>query len=298
MTVYKSGFVAVIGRPNVGKSTLVNALVGQKVAIVSSKPQTTRNRIVAVVHRDDGQLVLLDTPGLHRPKHRLGDYMVAVARRSLEAVDAVMHVVDASAEVGPGDVHISGLLARSEARFLLVLNKVDLLEGADCDQAGAAYGALARYQARFPVSALSGTGLSQLEDALFDLLPPGPRYYPEDVVTDQPESFLVGELVREKVMELTREEIPHAVASVVEEFLPRPEGSVYVRVVIYVERESQKGIIIGRGGNLLKQVGSRARSELEALLGSAIYLDLWVKVKRDWRNQEAMLRSLGYSAKE
>lgn len=291
---FRSGFVAIIGRPNVGKSTLLNALVGRKLAIVSDKPQTTRNRILGVLTREDCQAVFLDTPGIHKPKHRLGEYMVKVARRALKEVDLIFHLVDATAPVGPGDRHIAGYLQEITTPVLLVLNKVDLVREGEIPAILEAYRGLHRYEAGLDISALQGRNLDRLIAGTFRHLPEGPRCYPEDMITDQPEAFLVVEIIREKVLHLTREEVPHAVAVEIEEFTPRREGLLYVRAAIYVERDSQKGILIGEGGLRLKEIGRLAREELEALLGSRIYLDLWVKVSKDWRNREGALRNLGY----
>ncbi len=293
MTTFRSGFVAVIGRPNVGKSTLVNALTGHKVSIVSSKPQTTRFRIMGVLHGEDSQLILIDTPGMHRPRHQLGDHMVKMAQRSLEAVDVIVHVVDAAAKVGAGDRRLAQLLAQEEAPVVLILNKADLpLHEATVDE----YRALAHYRRHFVVSALHGTGLKELLDYLLAQLPEGPRYYPDDAKSDQHDAAIIAEHVREQVLLLTQDEVPHAVATMVEELHYREGGTIYARVDILVERESQKGILIGQGGGRLKEIGSRARQALEPLLQRPLYLDLWVRVKKDWRNRESLLRALGLSA--
>lgn len=289
-----SGVVSLVGRPNVGKSSLLNALLGQKVAITSPKPQTTRNRITGVLHRPGLQVVFLDTPGLHRPHHRLGEYMVGVALAALDAVEAVGYVVEAPAPLGPGDRYIAERLRAVEAPVVLILNKCDLLEPGAVEAARARYGALGTFARAVATSAVTGEGLDRLVEALKELLPPGPPYYPEDVTTDQPETFVAAERIREKVLELTRDEVPHAVAVVVDEWAPRESGLIYVRAVIYVERESQKAILIGEGGRMLREIGRRAREDLEALFGVRFFLDLWVKVRRDWRNSAASLRDLGY----
>lgn len=292
---FRSGFVAMVGRPNVGKSTLLNRLVGRKVAITSDKPQTTRNKVVGVVHRPGVQIVLLDTPGIHRPFHRLGEFMVQAARRALEGVDAVLLVVAADpAGPGPGDREAAGVVGGSPAPVLLVVNKVDLLGGAVPPDLLEAYAALGRFAGVFPVSAHTGQGLEELVRAVAEILPEGPPYFPEDMVTDQPERVFIAEVIREKILQLCREEVPHAVAVDVEQMAERDNGMLYVAATIYAEKESQKGILIGRGGSMLKEIGRLARAELEPRLGTRIYLDLWLKVKEDWRNREGALQSFGY----
>jgi GTP-binding protein Era len=295
---FRSGFLAIVGRPNVGKSTLLNALVGRKVAIVSERPQTTRNRILGILNRPGLQAAFLDTPGLHKPRHRLGEHMVGVARRTLREVDASLLVVAADSRIGTGDRIVAGFVGEAGRPAILVVNRADLLPGGPAGEAAAAaveaHRRLGDYVAALAVSALYGRNLAALLGEVASRLPAGPRYYPEDVVTDQPEQFVVAEVVREKVLLLTREEVPHAVAVDVEEMERRPQDMVYVRATIYVERDSQKGIMIGQGGSMLREIGRLAREELEALLGSQMYLDLWVKVKPDWRNREASLRGLGY----
>lgn len=294
----RSGFVAIVGRPNVGKSTLLNALVGRKVAIVSERSQTTRNRILGVLNEAGMQAVFLDTPGLHKPRHRLGERMVEVALRALREVDLCLLVVAADARPGTGDRIVAGFVAEAGAPAVLVANRADLVPGgaggAAATAAARAYRELGEYVAALPVSALYGFNLGELVGEVRRRLPPGPRYYPEDVVTDQPERFLAAEAIREKALLLTREEVPHAIAVDVEEMERRHAGMVYVRATVYVERDSQKGIVIGQGGGMLREIGRLARQDLEALLGSQLYLDLWVKVKPDWRNRDASLSGLGY----
>lgn len=291
----RSGFAAIVGRPNVGKSTLLNSLVGRKLAIVSDKPQTTRTRILGVVNRPGAQIVLVDTPGVHRPRHRLGEQMMKAARAALGEVEAVLFVVDATAgPPGPGDHFLAEQLAPLKTPVILVLNKVDAVPGDRVDALLEAYGALGRFHAALPVSALTGRNLDRLVEVVVALLPPGPRYFPDDMITDQPERRIIAEFVREQILHLTREEVPHAVAVVVEEMRDRGDRPTYVLATIYVERESQKGILIGENGRLLKEVGTRARRELENLLGIRLYLELWVKVKRDWRNRLGSLQEFGY----
>lgn len=292
---YRSGFVALVGRPNVGKSTLMNALVGNKVAIVTPKPQTTRNRIHGILTDAKRQIIFVDTPGIHRPRTRLGAYMVEVAQRALGEVDAVLYVVDGSTPVGGTEREIAGSLQGLKTPVLLAVNKVDLLSREETVLALDRYTALGNFAEVIPVSALTGANLDTLLDLLTKYLPAGPQFYPADMVTDQPERFAVAELVREQVLSLTREEVPHAVAVVVEEMEEREaKNLVYIRANIFVEKETQKRILIGKNGAMLKTIGERARASIEALLGVRVFLDLWVKVKADWRDTESVLRELGY----
>ncbi|NLJ24391.1 MAG: GTPase Era [Firmicutes bacterium] len=301
MTEFRSGFVAVVGRPNVGKSTLLNQLVGHKVAIVSDKPQTTRNRIHCILTRPDAQVVFLDTPGIHKPLHKLGEYMVQTALRTLNEVDAIFFVVDASKPPGRGDEFIAAHLQKADAPVILVANKIDLWEDAPEGKGRKQvtlddYAKLGEYITVLPVSALEGDGLDELVDLVVGLLPEGPKYYPDDWVTDHPEQFIMAELIRERILLLTREEIPHATAVVIEQVEAREDRDLIdVWATIYVERPSQKGIVIGRNGAMLKQVGKLAREEIEALLGSQVNLQLWVKVKDDWRERAGSLSDLGYT---
>jgi GTP-binding protein Era len=291
---HKSGFIAVIGRPNVGKSTLINSLIGQKVAIMSDKPQTTRNRILCVLTQPDAQVVFLDTPGIHKPKHKLGEYMVKAAENTLKEVDAIFFVVDATEKMGAGEYYIMERLQATNKPVILVVNKLDLIAKEQVLPIIAHYTARYSFQGVVPISAKEKTNLPGLLDEVKKYLPEGPQYYPEDTVTDQPERLIVAEFIREKVLELTREEIPHAAAVDVDEMKTRDNGDVYIRATIYVERDSQKGIVIGAKGAMLKEIGARARCDIEAMLGSKSYLDLWVKVKKDWRDREKVLKSLGF----
>lgn len=293
---FRSGFAALVGRPNVGKSTLLNALVGRKLAIMSDKPQTTRNRILGVLNRENAQVIFLDTPGMHKPKHLLGEFLNKVARETIPEVDLVCFVVDGSVPPGEGDAEIAKLIAAAGRPALLVVNKLDRIPRSQLYQVLDQYKALENidWVDVIPVSALEHTHLDELVSIIISCLPEGPRYYPEDMVTDQPERFIMAELIREKVLHLTREEVPHSVAVMVEEVTPRENGVVYVRALILVEREGQKGILIGHRGQMIKEIGQRARAEIEALLGSRIYLELYVKVAEDWRNRRAYLRELGY----
>lgn len=291
---YHSGFVTLIGRPNVGKSTLLNRLVGEKISIVSDKPQTTRNRIQCILTRPDGQVVFLDTPGIHKPKHRLGEMMVKTAENTIRDVDLVLYVVSAdSPEVGAGDRFIRERLTGSSAPIFLVVNKIDLISSEEVGSIIEAYSEGLKLAGVYAISALQGTEVERLSTAIMATLPEGPQYYPEDMITDQPERFIVGELVREKVLLSTREEVPHSVAVEVTAMKEKPD-IVYIEAVIYVERDSQKGILIGSKGGMLKEIGAKARIDIESLLGTKVFLDLWVKVKKDWRNEERALKELGY----
>ncbi len=292
---YKSGFVSLIGRPNVGKSTLINQFMGQKLLIMSDKPQTTRNKIQCIYTQDDAQIIFLDTPGVHKPQHRLGTYMVDVAVNTLREVDVILFLVDVTAPLGKGDQYIVEKLKGMKTPVILVLNKIDLLSQEKFEKQKAIYETLHSFEKIISISALEKTNTNLLLEEIITLLPEGPQYYPEDMITDRPERFIVGEMIREKALLQTRDEIPHSVAVEVEEMKER-EGhdTVFVRATIYVERESQKGIVIGKKGKLLRVIGAEARQEIEALLGTKIYLELWVKVSKDWRNKERTLRNLGY----
>lgn len=291
---FKSGFVAVIGRPNVGKSTLVNSLIGQKIAIMSDKPQTTRNKILCVLNRPEAQIVFIDTPGIHKPRHKLGEYMVRTAENTLREVDAVLFVVDATEEPGAGEQYILERLAAVSTPVILVINKIDKIARPQILPVIQRYVDKHPFAAVVPISALVKTNLEDLVQEIKKHLAEGPKYYPDDMITDQPERLLIAELIREKVLHLTREEIPHAIAVDIEEVTTRDNGDLYVRAVIYVERDSQKRIVIGAGGQVLKEAGRLARLDVENLLGSKAYLDLWVKVKKDWRNRDGILKSFGY----
>ena len=291
---YKSGFVAVVGRPNVGKSTLLNQIIGQKIAIVSDTPQTTRNRILGILTLPDAQILFLDTPGIHKPQHKLGEYMVNSARSALREVDLILFVSDVTESVGPGERFILDMLKQEQTPVILVLNKVDLVAKDKLLPIISQYSAFRDFAAIVPVSALAGSNVDRLLSVIKDLLPEGPQYYPEDEVTDHPERVVAAEFIREKIFRLTREEIPHSTAVEVEEMKTRPNGDVFLRATIYVERESQKGIIIGAKGAMLKEIGQQARLDMENIFGSRFFVDLWVKVKNDWRNKEGSLRMFGY----
>lgn len=296
-TVFHSGFAALIGRPNVGKSTLLNSFIGAKVAIVSDKPQTTRHRIQAVLTRDDAQIVFVDTPGLHKPKHRLGEYMTKTAQSVIPDVDVVLFVVDGAAGVTARDRRIAELLADAGPPVILVINKMDLVTVEEADQEAllAPFWELGKFVHVAAVSAVTGTGTAELVEEIIARLPEGPKYFPDDWMTDRPEEFLIAEFIREQVLHNTEQEVPHSVAVVVDEMSPR-EGRdlIDVRATIFVERESQKGIIIGRGGTMLKRIGQAAREEIEHLLGSQIHLDIWVKAKPGWRDRAGSLQEFGF----
>jgi GTP-binding protein Era len=291
---FKSGFVAIIGRPNVGKSTLMNKVLGQKIAIMSDKPQTTRNKIHGVYTTDKMQIVFLDTPGIHKPKHKLGDYMVKTAESAFHEVDAILFLVDVSEGYGGGDRYIVEQLRQVKTPVILVLNKIDKISPEQLLPIIEHYAALFPFAELVPVSALQGNNVERLLEQIEKYLPEGPQYYPADQVTDHPEQFICAEMIREKILHLTREEVPHSIAVVIEDMNAGDNGVVNIRAVIFVERDSQKGILIGKGGGLLKEVGRQARLDMERLLGSKIFLDLWVKVKKDWRNSDLLLRQFGF----
>lgn len=286
-----------VGRPNVGKSTLTNALIGEKIAIMSDRPQTTRNKIMCILNTDNAQIMFLDTPGIHKPHHKLGQYMVRAAESTLKEVDVILFVVDVSEKRGAGEDYIIEQLKKVKTPVILVANKVDMLE-----DKSKLFGIIANYvndynfAAVVPVSALQDTDFKALVDEITTHLPEGPAYYDEDMITDQPERVIAAEMIREKVLTNTRDEIPHSVAVEVEEFKVRNNNDIYIRATIFVERESQKGIVIGAKGSLLKKIGLEARSDIEALLGDKVFLDLWVKVKPDWRNKDKALKQFGYSS--
>lgn len=293
-----AGFAAMVGRPNVGKSTLTNSLIGEKIAIMSDRPQTTRNKIMCILNTDNAQIMFLDTPGIHKPHHKLGEYMVRTAESTLQEVDVILFVVDAAEKRGPGEDYILELLRKVRTPVILVVNKIDKLQDKSklfkiMDE----YSRLYQFAAIVPVSALNDGEFPGLVSEITKLLPEGPAYFPDDVLTDQPERVIAAEMIREKVLRLTRDEIPHSVAVEVEEFKEREDESVYIRATIFVERDSQKGIVIGAKGGLLKKIGQQARADIENLLYCKVFLDLWVKVKPDWRNQDKALKQFGYNVR-
>lgn len=291
---FKSGFVAIVGRPNVGKSTLMNQVIGQKIAIMSDKPQTTRNKIHGVYTTDDVQIVFLDTPGIHKPTSKLGNYMIKAAESALSEVDAVLFLTDVSEELGGGDRYIIERLKSVKTPVFLVLNKIDKIHPDAMLPVIDKWRKLHDWSEIVPVSALQGNNVNALLEQVSKYLSEGPMYYPADQVTDHPEQFVCAELIREKILQMTREEIPHSIAVEIESMSKEDNGLVNIGAVIYVERDSQKGIIIGKSGALLKEIGKQARMDMERLLGSKIFLELWVKVNKDWRNRESVLKSLGF----
>lgn len=291
---YKSGFVAIVGRPNVGKSTLMNQVIGQKIAIMSDKPQTTRNKIHGVYTTDHNQIVFLDTPGIHKRQSKLGDFMNKTALNTLKEVEAVLFLADTSEGFGGGDRFIIEQLKDIKTPVILVLNKIDKVEPEALLPMIEQYSKLHEFAEIVPISALSGNNVNTLLQQVEKYLPEGPQYYPADQITDHPEQFVCAELVREKILHMTREEVPHSIAVTIEDMHVQENGVVHISAVIFVERDSQKGIIIGKQGALLKEVGKQARQDIQNLLGSKIFLELWVKVKKDWRNQERVLRDLGF----
>jgi len=290
---YKSGFISVIGRPNVGKSTLVNRIIGEKIAITSPKPQTTRNRLHAVYTEERGQIIFVDTPGVLKGKNELDRYMLDQVYKSLDGIDLAIFLIDATTYFGRGDEFIFQKLQNYKTPTLVVLNKIDKLKIEELDEK------IKEIKEKtgldiIPVSALDGRNIDYLIDVIFQHLPEGPQYYPDDMITDQIEQFIIAEMIREKIFLLTREEIPYGIAVLIEEMKERENGLFYIRADIYVEKDSHKGIIIGKDGRMLKQIGKLAREDIEQLLQTDIYLDLWVKVLKDWRTKEELVRRMGY----
>lgn len=291
---FHSGFVAILGRPNVGKSTFLNQVIGQKIAIMSDKAQTTRNKIQGIYTDDQAQIVFIDTPGIHKPHSRLGDFMVESALSTLNEVDAILFMVNATQKRGRGDDFIIERLKNVKKPIYLVINKIDQIHPDKLLEIMDDYRQTLDYAEIFPISALQGNNCPELVASLIETLPVGPQFYPADMVTDHPERFIAGELIREKVLELTREEVPHSVAVVVDRISRSDEEKVQVQATIIVERNSQKGIIIGKGGKMLKNIGVKARKDIELMLGDKVYLELWVKVMPNWKDRQIDLRSLGY----
>jgi GTP-binding protein Era len=299
----KSGFVTLIGRPNVGKSTLMNHLIGQKIAITSNKPQTTRNRIQTVYTDKRGQVIFLDTPGIHRAKNKLGEYMVNAAVHTFNEVDLVLWLVEPSAYIGAMEQNIVEQLKKCRTPIVLVINKIDKVEKKEILSYIQAYKDICNFVEIIPVSALKGENTGELMDIIFRYMPEGPMYYDEDTVTDQPERQIVAELIREKALRLLDDEIPHGIAVSIERMKERPVGTnpggmIDIEATIVCERDSHKGIIIGKGGSRLKQIGTQARKEIENLLGCRVNLQIWVKVKKDWRDSDLLLKNYGYDLKE
>lgn len=293
---FKSGFIAIIGRPNVGKSTFLNHVIGQKIAIMSDKPQTTRNKIQGVLTTDDAQIVFIDTPGIHKPKHKLGDFMVKLATNTLREVDVILLMVDAAEGLGRGDQFIIEKLKEVNTPVFLVVNKIDQVHPDDLLPLITSYQQLHDFTEIIPISALKGNNIERLLEQCKSYLEEGPQYYPADQVTDHPERFIIAEFIREKVLHLTREEIPHSIAVLIDKVEKKKDRDlVHVMATIIVERPSQKGMIIGKQGWLLKEVGKQARADIEYLLGSKVFLEIWVKVQKDWRNKSFYLQDYGYS---
>lgn len=292
---FKSGFVTIIGRPNVGKSTLVNYLIGEKISITSPRPQTTRNSIKAIYTNQKGQIIFVDTPGIYNTKNDLDKYMVNEAYKSLEGIDVVIFMVDATDKFSKEDKMIYNQIKNSSNPHLVVLNKIDRIKKRNIPNI------IEEYQRELnediiPISSKMGSNINNLLDNIFDLLPEGPQYYPDDMITDQIEQFIVAEMIREKTFYLLREEVPFGIAVVIEEMEEREDDIMYIRANIYVEKKSHKGIIIGKNGKMLKKIGTRARKDIEKLLQQKVYLDLWIKIEKDWRDNEALLKRMGYKS--
>ena len=302
MGKFKSGFVTLIGRPNVGKSTLMNNLIGQKIAITSSKPQTTRNRIQTVYTDEVGQIIFLDTPGIHKAQNKLGEYMDSVAERTLSEVDVVLWLVEPTTFIGKGEQHIAKLLETTKTPVILVVNKIDTVEKGELLPVIDKYKDIVDFKACIPVSAVTGENKEDLLKTVFDLLPEGPMYYDEDVVTDQAERQITAELIREQTLRRLKDEVPHGVAVMVESMKEEKDTSVRhshknimnIEATIFCERDSHKGIIIGKKGAMLKEIGTNARHQISDLLGMKVNLNLWVKVKEDWRNSDSLMKNFGY----
>lgn len=292
---FRSGFVTLIGRPNVGKSTLMNRIIGQKIAITSNKPQTTRNRIQTVYTDERGQIIFLDTPGIHKAKNKLGEYMVSVAERTLKEVDLILWLVEPTTFIGAGERHIAEQLRKVKTPVFLVINKIDTVAKAEILTFIDAYKDIADFAEIIPVSALKGENTDELLESMFRYLETGPQYYDEDTITDQPERQIVSELIREKALRNLSDEIPHGVAVAIDRMKERPGGTLIdIDAMIVCERNSHKGIIIGKQGSMLKKIGTDARKDIEALLDCKVNLKLWVKVKKDWRDSDFLIKNFGY----
>lgn len=295
MSEFKSGFISIIGRPNVGKSTFLNRVIGQKIAIMSDKPQTTRNKVQGVLTQDDAQMIFIDTPGIHKPKHKLGEFMSKVSKNALREVDAIMFMVNAQQKLGTGDRYVIDMLKGTKTPVFLIINKIDAIHPDEVLKIVDQYKDEFDFAEIVPISALQGNNVDNLLTTLKKYLPEGPQYYPADQVTDHPERFIIAELIREKALHLTRDEVPHSIAVEIEKIRREEDKDrVHVMATIIIERESQKGIIIGKRGAMLKEIGTRARKDIENLLGSKVYLELWVKVQKDWRDRSSQLRDYGY----
>ena len=290
---FKSGFVAVLGRPNVGKSTLINKIIGQKINIISQKPQTTRSKMKTILTEEQGQIIFTDTPGIHSPKNELDEYMLQEAYSSLDGIDLIIFLVDACSPYGSGDNFIYKQIQSQDQKILMVMNKIDKVNNKVLIKRKKEYERKTDIEV-IPVSARTGKNIDFLVDKMFALLPEGPKYYPEDMITDQIERYLAAEIVREKIFNYTRDEIPYGTAVLTEEFKERKNGVIYIRANIHVEEKSHKGIIICKNGKMLKKIGREARRDIEKLLQEKVYLDLWVKIQQNWRKDEQLLERLGY----
>ena len=296
---FKSGFVTLIGRPNVGKSTLMNHLIGQKIAITSEKPQTTRNRIQTVYTDERGQIIFLDTPGIHKAKNKLGEYMVNVAENTLKEVDVILWLVEPTTFIGAGERHIAEQLSKIKTPVILVINKIDTVKSKEEILTFiAAYKDILNFAEIIPVSALKEMNIEDVKSSIFKYLPAGPQFYDEDTVTDQPMRQIAAELIREKALRMLDDEIPHGIAVVIDQMKERPNGIIDVDATIVCERDSHKGIIIGKGGSMLKRIGTAARMEIENLMDTKVNLKLWVKVRREWRDSDMYMKNYVYNPKE
>ncbi|EWG09795.1 GTPase Era [Cytobacillus firmus] len=296
---HKSGFISIIGRPNVGKSTFLNRVIGQKIAIMSDKPQTTRNKVQGVLTTNDAQFIFIDTPGIHKPKHKLGDFMMKVAQNTLKEVDVILFMVNAQEGFGRGEEFILEKFQSVRTPIFLVINKIDQVHPDELLKIIESYKEKYEFSEIIPISALEGNNVETLLGQIKKYIPEGPQFYPADQVTDHPERFIVSELIREKALHLTREEIPHSLAVTIDKMERREDKDVvHVMATIIVERDSQKGIVIGKQGKMLKEIGKRARVDIENLLGSQVFLELWVKVQKDWRNKMSQLRDFGFREDE
>jgi GTPase len=295
MNNFRSGFVTIIGRPNVGKSTLMNHIVGEKLSIISNKPQTTRNTIQTILTKNDYQIVFLDTPGMHKPKHKLGEYMVNVAQKTLNEVDVILFLTTPDEAVGVGDRYILEQLKRTKTPVLLIINKIDTVKPESVFKTIESFAAEFNFADVVPISAMKGENVDKLLDLIIAKLPEGPQYFPSDMITDQPEKFIISEIIREKILQNLSEEVPHGTAVEIMTMKEDENANIIdINATIYCEKDSHKAIIIGKGGQMLKKIGQSARIDMENLLDSKVYLELWVKVKKDWRDSPSVLKTLGY----
>jgi GTP-binding protein Era len=292
---FKSGFATIVGRPNVGKSTLLNKLVGEKIAIMSDKPQTTRKQMQCIVTGEDYQIVFIDTPGIHKPRHKLGEFMVNEAESTLPEVDVILFVIECDTKIGPGDEYIINKLKEVKTPVILVINKVDTIKKDEVFKVIEVYKDKLNFKSVIPISALMGDGINLIIDEIKKIVPEGPKYYPDDMITDQTERQVVAEIIREKVLHLIQDEIPHGIAVEILSMKERSNKELMdIEANIYCEKDSHKGILIGKNGSMLKRIGELSRNDIERFLGLKVFLKLWVKVKDDWRNSENMLKNLGY----